>query len=285
MHSFFVIPFLIAVFSVLLFASVKILTMEAKTVYDFLGDVKIGSLTKRWQSAFELSKILANPHLVPLEERFDQELIHAFDQSQHDDDRVRQYLALAMARTGKEKFAEPLLAALKPAYRTGREEKEENLYALIYSLGILKARKAVPAISSYLEHPDPKIRLVSVIALGNIGDPSAVPLLKKTLSDTEPNVQWDTAVSLAKLGDPSGRGILLNLLDRNYLARFKEVDLEEQTHVLLVTLEATGRLPAKSGDNGQAGLRDPQLTEAIERLARSDQNMNVRKLAMKVIHE
>ncbi len=262
-HSFFVIPFLIAVFSVLLFAGVRILTMEQKTAYDLLNDVKIGSLTKRWQSAFELSKILANPAFNLKEERFDAELISAFEQSQHDDDRVRQYLALAMGRSGKDKFVDVLLSALQ-------KEKEENLYALIYALGILKSPKAVAGISGYLEHPNPQVRLVVAMALGNIEDPAAVPLLKKTLNDSEPNVQWDTAISLAKLGDDSGRAILLNLLNRNYLAKFPEVDLEEQTHVLLVTIEAAGRLD------------DPNLNQAIATLAQSDQNMNVRKLAMEI---
>ena len=262
-HSFFVVPFLIAVFSVLLFAAVRILTMEKQTVYDFLDDVKTGGLPKRWQAAFELSKILANPALVPPDSKFDNEIIRAFDAAKNDDNRVRQYLALAMGRTGKSVFIDPLLNGLK-------EEKEENLYAMIYALGLLKDLKAVPAISAYLGHPDSRIRLVAVMALGNIGDPQVVNLLKKTLNDTEPNVQWDSAVALAKLHDRSGRAVLLKLLDRGYLAKFPEVDVQEQTHVVLVALEAAGP------------LNDPPLNEAISRLAHGDQNMNVRKLAMDI---
>ena len=123
-HSFFIIPFLIAVFAVLLFAAVRLLTMEKEDVYDRLEDVKTGGLTKRWQAAFELSKLLANPALIPKEERFAAEIINAFRHSKHDDQRIRQYLALAMGRTGQKEFVEPLLDALK-------EDKEENLYAII----------------------------------------------------------------------------------------------------------------------------------------------------------
>ena len=260
-HSFFVIPFLIAVFSVLLFAAARILTMEKQTVYDFLNDVKNGGVTKRWQAAFELSKVLSNPDLVPKDPKFDRELIKAFEQSQHDNNLVRQYLALAMGRTGHPQYVDPLLNALK-------DEKEENIYCEIYALGILKAQKAAPVISTYLDHPDSRIRLVSVIALGNIGSPFSINLLKKTLKDSEPNVQWDSAISLAKMNDPSGKEILLKLLDRNYLAKFPEVDVQEQTHIVLVAIEAAHL------------LNDPQLDDMIQQLSQTDQNMNVRKLAM-----
>ncbi len=265
-HSFFVVPFLIAVFSVLLFASVKILMMEKQTVYDLLNDVQAGGMTKRWQSAFELSKVLGNPKLIPDDDKFDQELVKAFNQAQYDDNRVRQYLALAMAKTGKDVFFDPLIKALKLG------EKEENLYAIIYALGMLKAKKAIPVIANYLEHQEARIRLVAVMALGNMEDLQTVNMLKKTLTDSEPNVEWDSAVALAKMGDLSGKPILLNLLDRNYLAKFPEVDVQEQTEIILVSLKSC------------AHLSDGDIKAEIKKLAQSDQNMNVRKVAMEILH-
>ncbi len=263
-HSFFVVPFLIAVFSVLLFTAVRILTVEEHSAYDYLADVKIGGLTKRWQAAFELSKILANPKLTPQEERFSSELINAFEQTQHDDNRVRQYLALAMGRTGDKRFVDPLLKALK-------EEKEENLYAIIYSLGLLKDHRATEALLPFIDHPQSKIRLVTVMALGNLGGPQSKELLKVALNDVEPNVQWDAAVALAKSGDDSGKPILSQLLNRDYLSKFPEVDLEEQNHVLLVALEAAGM------------LNDTDLNQLIKKLSETDQNMTVRKTALEIL--
>ena len=111
-HSFFIIPFLIAVSCVLLFAAINLLTSEKNTAFDYLEDVKIGSLTKRWQGAFELSKILSHPELIPDDSRFFAELTAAFEHSRHDDDRVRQYLALAMGRTGDARFTKTLSAGL-----------------------------------------------------------------------------------------------------------------------------------------------------------------------------
>jgi len=264
-HSFFIIPFLIAVFALLLFAAVRILTHEPHTVYDYLNDVKTGALTKRWQAAFELSKILANADLIPKEERFIDELKNAFDQARHDDNRVRQYLALAMGRTGNQIFVAPLVGALK-------HEKQENLYAVIYALGMLRDKSSAVVIHPFLEYPESKIRLAAVIALGSMGNQDSIALIKKVLNDSEPNVQWDAAIALAKMGDTSGKEILLKLFDRPYLSGFKRIDAQEQNHILLVALEAA------------ANLNDPQLDQAIAHLGQADQNMNVRKRAVELIH-
>lgn len=261
-HSFFIIPFLIAVFCVLLFAAMRLLTHEQKTVHDLLNDVKTGGITTRWQGAFELSKILANPKMVPQDERFQNELINAFEHSQGDDPRVRQYLALAMGRTGNRVYFDALTKDIA-------NEKEENLPAVIYALGMLKDVRGVPVAANYSEHANSRIRSIAVVALGNIGDVSAKKILKKTLNDPEPNVQWGSAISLAEMGDLSGKEILSQLLNRQYLSQFPEVDPYEQNQLILNTM------------NAAAKLNDPDLNAKINELAKQDQNMNVRAAAMK----
>ena len=189
-HSLVVIPFIIAVSCAMLFGAIRLLTHEKQTAYDLLEDVKVGGATKRWQSAFELSKRLASPELIPKEERFTQEISSAFRKSKEDDPRVRQYLALAMGRTGKAAFFEPLAENLM-------NEKEENLPALIYAIGMLKDPRGVAILNPFLNHPNPRIRSITVVAIGNIASPSSVDTLKKVLYDSEPNVQWGAAISLA----------------------------------------------------------------------------------------
>ena len=263
-HSFFIIPFLIAVFCVLLFAAVNLLTSEKRTAYDYLEDVKIGGLTKRWQGAFELSKILANSKIITQDKRFSFELIKVFQQSVHDDNRVRQYLALAMGRTGSPQFLNPLLEGLKG-------EKEENLAALIYALGMLKQKQAAGSLYEYVEHPNALIRSVSIVALGNIADLNSKAVIQKALNDSEPNVQWGAAISLAQMQDSSGKEILLKLLNRKYLSQFPEVDSDEQNNLILAAIEASSK------------FNDEALNNKIKQLAESDQNMNVRAAAMKIV--
>src|SRR3989338_497930 len=265
-HSFFVIPFLIAVFCVLLFTAVHLLTSEQQTVYDFLNDVKVGGATKRWQAAFELSKILANPELIPKDERFVSEMISAFKHSEHDDSRVRQYLALAMGRTGKSEFLTPLTQDIE-------SEKEENLYAIIYALGMLRDKAAVQVLSKYSNHANPRIRSGVVVSLGVIGDYSSKEILKKALNDSEPNVKWGASLSLAHMKDASGKEILAKLLNRKYLSSFAEVDPQEQNQILLAAIE------------GSAFLEAAELDAEIKELAQADQNMKVRAAAMDYVNK
>ena len=263
-HSFFVIPFLIAICAVLFFASIHWLTREQLTPYDYLEQVKIGGITKRWQAAFELSKILANPRLVPTDDRFITELESAFQNSKNDDSRVREYLALAMARTGNPAFLKTLTAGLK-------DSREENLYSGIYALGMLKDKRAVPALMEYLDHSDGRIRSVTVVALGNIGDDGVRPVLRRMLNDQEPNVQWGAAISLARFKDPAGKNILENLLDRRYLSQYPEVDPNEQTQVVLEAVAASGM------------LNNTQLNQKLKGLSQTDQNMKVRSAALEIL--
>ncbi len=264
-HSFFVVPFLIAVFCVLLFAAFRLLTYEKESVFDYLEDVKTGAQNKRWQAAFELSKILANPEMIPDDDRFISEMLAAFEHAKHDDDRVRQYLALAMARSGDRRFIEPLIAAVK-------DEKESNLYAVIYALGLLKDNRASPVLRPFASHADSKIRLVSMMSLGNLSDAANLAILKKGLNDSEPNVQWDAAISLAKQGDLTGKSTLINLLNREYLKKFKEVDAQEMNHIMMVVLETI------------KNFADAELLGAAKNLAYQDPNMKVRRAALDIVN-
>lgn len=259
-HSLIVIPFIIAVSCALLFVAIRLLTHEGQTVYDLLEDVKVGGATKRWQSAFELSKMLTNPRLVPDEEVFAQEMMSAFRTSKQDDPRVRQYLALAMARTGKTLFFEVLTEGIA-------DEKDENLPAVIYAVGMLKDPQGAFVLNPFLNHPDARVRSIAVVALGNIAHPSSLDRLKKALEDSEPNVQWGAAISLAKMGDRTGKTIISKMLDREYLSAFPKVDSEEQNHLLLAAIEAASLLDESA------------LNAQLEQLSKTDHHMKIRAFA------
>ena len=130
-HSFFVVPFIIAIFGVLIFLMIRVLTLEPRTAHDYLEDVKIGGSTKRWQGAFELSKILANTNSIPRDDRFVNDLISTYKYSENErDNRIQIYLALAMGRTRDIRYSETLESSLN-------NEDEEILSASIFSLGLI----------------------------------------------------------------------------------------------------------------------------------------------------
>lgn len=263
-HSFFIIPFLIAVFCLLLFAAMHLLTREKRSGYDYLNDVKMGGMTKRWQAAFELSKLLSNSKTIIHDEKFINQMISVYNDSKEDDPRVRQYLALAMGRTGEEKYLPTLLKNLS-------DEKEQNLPSLIYAIGMIKNKNSAEKLYPLMDHQNSRVRSIVTVALGNIGNLNSINYLRKALKDEEPNVEWGSAISLAKLGDASGVTTILNLINREYLNRYPEVDGDEKNNLMIAAIEAAKHI--KSGS----------LTQIIQHLSTTDQNMNVRKAAFEYL--
>lgn len=260
-HSFFVVPFIIAIFGVLIFLMLRILTIEPRTAQDYLHDVKIGGNTKRWQGAFELSKILANPGMVPREERFVNDLISTFEYSEKErDDRIRIYLALAMGRTKDLRYATIL-------EKTLNDENEEILAAVIYSLGFINSPTSLEQLLLMFEHESARVRHQVVVALGNYDGDQVQIVLKQALHDPEPNVRWDAAIALAKQKDDSGRRILLDLMDRKYLDSFPNIDAVEQNQAILAAIRA-GR-----------DILDDELRQVLLDLMENDLNMKVRQAA------
>ena len=260
-HSFFVVPFIIAIFGVLIFLMLRILTIEPRTAQDYLQDVKIGGNTKRWQGAFELSKILANPKMIPKEERFVNDLISTFEYSEKErDDRIRIYLALAMGRTKDRRYATIL-------EKTLNAENEEILAAVIYSLGLINSPTSLEQLLHMFEHESARVRHQVVVALGNYDGNQVQIILKQGLHDPEPNVRWDAAIALAKQKDDSGRRILLDLMDRKYLDSFPNIDAVEQNQAILAAIR------------GSRAILDGELRQVLLDLMENDLNMKVRQAA------
>ncbi len=260
-HSFFVVPFIIAIFGVIIFLMLRILTIEPRTAQDYLHDVKIGGNTKRWQGAFELSKILANPAMVPKEERFVNDLISTFEYSEKErDDRIRIYLALAMGRTKDLRYATIL-------EKTLNDENEEILAAVIYSLGLINSQTSLEQLLLMFEHESARVRHQVVVALGNYDGDQVQIVLKQGLHDPEPNVRWDAAIALAKKKDDSGRRILLDLMDRKYLDSFPNIDAVEQNQAILAAIRSS------------RDILDDELRKVLLDLMENDLNMKVRQAA------
>ena len=78
-HSFFVVPFLIAAFGVLIFFIWSLLTYESKSIEEYIVDIKVGGATKRWQSAYELSRLLNDKDQYPISDRFANEMLSAYE--------------------------------------------------------------------------------------------------------------------------------------------------------------------------------------------------------------
>tara|TARA_Y100000741_G_scaffold83721_1_gene61513 strand:- start:4508 stop:5419 length:912 start_codon:yes stop_codon:yes gene_type:complete len=260
-HSFFVVPFIIAIFAVIIFLVIRLMTTEPNSARDYLEDVKIGGTTKRWQGAFELSKLLSNPKMIPKDEMFVNEMISTFEYSSNDrDKRIRQYLAIAMGATKDERYSSTLINAIEST-------DIGVVQACAFALGNIGDTKAIEPLKKLLSDSDPQVRLHGVIALGKIGGKSSIVPLRKMLTDIEPNIRWDAAIGLAKQKDSSGRSILLDLLDRKYLNSFPNVDEKEKVQVILVTISVSHF------------VQNQELKLKLERLMNEDLNLKIREAA------
>ena len=260
-HSFFVVPFIIAIFAVIIFLVIRLMTTEPNSARDYLEDVKIGGTTKRWQGAFELSKLLSNPKMIPKDEMFVNEMISTFEYSSNDrDKRIRQYLAIAMGATKDERYSSTLINAIESA-------DIGVVQACAFALGNIGDVKAIEPLKKILSDSDPQVRLHGVIALGKIGGQSSIAPLRKMLTDIEPNIRWDAAIGLAKQKNSSGRSILLDLLDRKYLNSFPNVDEKEKVQVILVTISVSHF------------VQNQELKLKLERLMNEDLNLKIREAA------
>ena len=266
-YSFFLIPFMIAVFGAVFFLLFKFVTYETNDVEELLNQVKIGSASKRWQSAFELAKVLNNPEADPLSSSFKDQLLSAYQRSIHDDPLVRSYLAMAMGATKDVIFGESLVSGLK-------DENIETRIAAIQALGMIKYAPAVNAISILIKTADTESeRLSATIALGMIGDISAIPFLIKLLEDEQANIRWDAAIALAKMGNSDGAYIIEGLLDRDYLNKFSEIDLVEQKRVLMVAIKTASI------------LFDKRFEDNLISLSKYDEDLSIRDAAIKVLEK
>ena len=264
-YSFFLIPFMIAIFGAIFFLLFRFITYETNDASELLNQVKIGSATKRWQSAYELSKVLNNPETIPGDVSFKNQMISAYDHSINDDPLVRAYLAIAMGATGDQFYAEELVNGLE-------DESRESRLAAIQAVGMVRSELAVVQLIDVIDNSDYQDeRLAATMSLGFIGDSRAIPKLNELLEDDEPNIRWDSAIALAKMGEESSVPIIENLMDREYLMTFPELDYKEINKVIMTAIETSSLVL----DN----RFEPRLVE----LARSDESLTVRDAAIKTL--
>ena len=264
-YSFFLIPFMIAIFGAVFFLLFRFITFETDDASELLNQVKIGSATKRWQSAYELSKVLNNPETIPQEMTFKNQMISAYDHSINDDPLVRAYLAIAMGATGDKFYGNELIKGL-------RDDARESRLAAIQAVGMVRSEEAVMDLIHIVKKSDYQDeRLAATMSLGFIGDDRSIPMLNELLEDDEPNIRWDAAIALAKMGETSSVPIVENLMDRDYLMTFAELDYKEINKVIMTAIKTSSLV--------QDDRFEPRLID----LAKSDENLSIRDAAIKTL--
>ena len=266
--QFFLIPSFVVAACVGLFFFFGWLVSDEKTGVDYLNEIRAGSESRRWQAAFELSKIMTMKSEKERMEGLVPEMVAAFERAADDadDERVRQYLALSLGHLGDDAATPALVKAL------GDGDPTTRLYAG-WALGNIGDRRAVPGLLERVGDDDAGVRKIAIYALGVIGDDSAIPRLQIALSDPVRDVSWNAAVALAQLNDASGETQLLQMLDDEFLQGVAEMD------------EGQRLLAMESAIKASALLRSETLTVQLRSIADGHQNLAIREAALSALQD
>ena len=263
--QFFIFPMAIVAVCVAVFVVFGLIAAEGKSAREYVGEVRSGGANRRWQAAFELSKVIQAKKDPALHDpKFVDELVTLFDDARKDDPRVRRYLALALGRLGDARAVPGLVRCVET---TGPDADPETLIYSIWALGAIADPRAVPPLARLAQAEDPGLRKAAVHALGAIRSPEVTPALVTALQDSATDVRWNAALALARRGDPAAAPVLAGMLDRAALESAKDLSPEQREEALLAAVVAA------------ASLKDADLMASVRTLAERDPSLKVREAA------
>ncbi len=147
----FIVPAVIVLVALGIFFLGTMALQHPKTAEQYLEELKSDNTCRRWQSAYELSRMLNQNENIQFDQTLRAQLVQVFGDAKNDDPRLREYLALVLGR--------------------------------------LKEKSAVSVLSSAVHDDSTDVKIYSLWALGNIEDPQGGEAALGALSDTDETVQ------------------------------------------------------------------------------------------------
>ena len=263
--QFFLFPLIIIAICVGIFLLFGYITYEQRTPREYLSEIRTGSESRRWQAAFELSNVISSNEELRRSD-FVEDVIAVYKGSTEEDPRVRRFLALTMGRLGDRRAVPALVEGLNDP------EAENQIYTL-WALGSIGDNSAVPSVLKQLQHQDPAVRKVAAYVLGALKDPGAIRDLQIALNDVNDDVRWNAAMALALLNDATGAGLLMNLLEHEYVDRLDGFTAEQKTELMVNAVKCL------------AALRHEPAREKLTALSQSEPNLAVRDASIEALRK
>jgi HEAT repeat protein len=261
LFQFVVFPLGIVCVGVAIFLLFGRLASEEHSIPDYLNEIRAGSSHERWQAAYQLSKSIKRGEAKRFP-NLETQVEHVYRTAEHDDPRIRQYLALVLGTIGDRRATPLLLESLK--------DPETRLYALL-ALGDLRDPAAVPRLIEATRDGDKDVRKTAFYALGEIKDPRAVDAMVAGLEDRVPDVRWNAAIALAQFNDRRAAPILRTMLDRTMLDRIPGMREDQKEDALIVGMTVYPRLVG------------PEARPELQHIATSDPSLRVRDAATQAL--
>jgi HEAT repeat protein len=258
----FIVPALIVAVALGIFLLGTLALQHPKTAQQYLEELKSDSTSRRWQAAYELSRMLNQGEKIQFDESLRAELVETFASAKTDDPRVREYLALVLGRL-KEKSA---VAALSDAVHD--ESSDVKIYSL-WALGNIEDPAGGPAALSALSDPDPAVERMAVGALSALRYSPAKNALEANLGSSNLPLRYDSAVALARLKDDNAIPTLLEMMELKASGQ-PEKDLILQS-AKLAAIE------------GAQEIHNVSLHEQLVALSKNDPDLKVRAAALQAL--
>lgn len=265
--SFLVIPLLIVIVGIGIMLSFGMLTYEGVSPERYVSQLQSGSANRRWQSAFELAKLINNDPAAMRERGLAEPLIALFSTmpvETEEDRTARRYLATSLGRLGDPAAIPALTAALDD------EDSATRIHVLM-ALGDLQAGSAAPQVIPLLQDEDFGIAKAAAYALGEMDAPGVSDALAPMLDHAAADVRWNAAQSLAQRGDARAVRVLQEMLTRDRVEA--EPDITEEQIELVMT----------NGIRCAAVVPWPGLHDTLRALAEDDPNLRVRNAAFQTL--
>jgi HEAT repeat protein len=267
LFQFVVFPLGIVCVGVAIFLIFGRLAGEEHTIPDYLNEIRSGSKHERWQAAYQLSKSLKRGEARKYP-NLEENVAAIYRSAEHDDPRIRQYLAMVLGNIGDRRATPLLLGSLSDP------EPETRLYALL-ALGELRDPVALPRVIELTRDADKDVRKTAFYALGEIAgpakDPRAVAALAAGLEDQVPDVRWNAAIALAPFGDRRAAPTLRTMLDRTMLDRTPGMREDQKEDALIIGMTVYPKLVGA------------EARPELQKIAASDPSLRVRDAAKQAL--
>jgi HEAT repeat protein len=254
----FIVPALIVAVALGIFLLGTLAIQHPKSAAQYLEELRSDSTSRRWQAAYELSRMLNQGEKIQFDENLRADLVKTFAEAGKDDPRVREYLALVLGRL-KVKTAVPALCEA-----VGDESKDVKIYSL-WALGNIEDPAGGPAALSALSDSDPGVQRMAVGALSALKFAPAKSALEANLTNSNDALKYDSAVALARLKDEKAVPTLLDMMNLKATGQQTDEILE------------SAKLAAVEGAEE---LNNPDLHAKMVDLSKNDPDLKVREAAL-----
>lgn len=258
----FIIPAGIVLVALGIFFLGTLALQHPKSAEQYLEELKSDSTSRRWQAAYELSRMLNQGEKVQFDEGLRAELVKTFQDADKDDPRIREYLALVLGRLKEKSAVQALSSALKD------ESIDVKVYSL-WAIGNIEDPSGGASVVSALSDPDLGVRRMAVGALSALRYAPAKPALEALLQDTNQGLRYDSAVALARLKDGKSLPVLREMLELKPTGKPDEDAMAQSAK--LAAIDASKE------------IKDVALQEKVKALSKNDPDVKVREAALDAI--